>query len=431
MSSSVEPQSQTVEDIDNNIVKIIDNNGNFNGTGFFIKVDEQNYCITCHHCIYKLDEIFIQRYSVKSIAQWMEEYSDPAKDIAVFKVDNSAFKPLLYAKEAMPNFPVSIRGFSGKKLKSLPEGTSRSSDLSDSWKPFEVEPKEFVGRNKWNTKPKVYVNVYECEGKFEFGFSGGPVCYKGPNKVIGAFTAKDDDYGYVIPIQTILEKFQGKGSKELKLLKEGSVAEFNHITKSYQTIGNKEHGYTQYDRKFTPRLIFQGAQIFNVDLSCIDLDEADLCFSLIRKINFSYARFRWANLAAVNAEEAIFYKADLRNTYLSRIILSKADLSYADLSEAILLEPTLKGTNLRNAVLCNSVLVGCTQYNNLECLNADFNNAIIDRQMLVEYLRKKKAKNVPDAVNTNEELQLKLQEKEYVKDSRIYSKIMERSFFNE
>ena len=37
-----------------------------------------------------------------------------------------------------------------------------------------------------------------------------PVCYTGDNNVIGIFTAKDDNYGWVIPIQTILEKFGGK-----------------------------------------------------------------------------------------------------------------------------------------------------------------------------------------------------------------------------
>lgn len=35
-----------------------------------------------------------------------------------------------------------------------------------------------------------------------------PVCYTGNNSVIGIFTAKDDNYGWVIPIQTILEKFE-------------------------------------------------------------------------------------------------------------------------------------------------------------------------------------------------------------------------------
>lgn len=208
---TIEPQSQTVDDINNNIVKIINDEGNFKGTGFFIEVDKEKYCITCHHCIYDLDNIFIQRFNTKFLSEWREDYSDPHLDIAVLKVKNVPFKPLLYAREAMANFEVSIRGFSGTKLKSLPEGTSgRYSRLSDSAQPFEVDPKNISGKNKWNVKPAVYVNVYECEGQFEFGFSGGPVCFKGPNKVVGIFTAKDDEYGYVIPIQTLLSKFEIK-----------------------------------------------------------------------------------------------------------------------------------------------------------------------------------------------------------------------------
>jgi hypothetical protein len=42
------------------------------------------------------------------------------------------------------------------------------------------------------------------------GYSGSPVCFTGNNNVIGFFTAKDSNYGYVIPIQTILERIEGK-----------------------------------------------------------------------------------------------------------------------------------------------------------------------------------------------------------------------------
>jgi hypothetical protein len=38
------------------------------------------------------------------------------------------------------------------------------------------------------------------------------------NSIIGVFTAKDNNYGYVIPIQTILEKFED----EKKLAKPSS-----------------------------------------------------------------------------------------------------------------------------------------------------------------------------------------------------------------
>jgi hypothetical protein len=37
---------------------------------------------------------------------------------------------------------------------------------------------------------------------------GGPVCYTGNNNIVGIFTAKDSTYGYVIPIESLLEKFE-------------------------------------------------------------------------------------------------------------------------------------------------------------------------------------------------------------------------------
>ena len=45
--------------------------------------------------------------------------------------------------------------------------------------------------------------------------------------------------------------------------------------------------------------------------------------------------------------------------------------------------------------------------------NANFSRAIIDNKELVDYLKEKHAKNVPDTITNNEELILKLQEKGY------------------
>jgi hypothetical protein len=49
---------QTAEDIRDNIVKIADENGNCVGTGFFI---HKEYCVTCHHNICRLNEIYVER----------------------------------------------------------------------------------------------------------------------------------------------------------------------------------------------------------------------------------------------------------------------------------------------------------------------------------------------------------------------------------
>jgi hypothetical protein len=54
--------SQTVEDIRDNVVKIIDDDSNtFHGTGFLIEVKGSKYCITCHHCICNVNKIRVER----------------------------------------------------------------------------------------------------------------------------------------------------------------------------------------------------------------------------------------------------------------------------------------------------------------------------------------------------------------------------------
>ena len=63
-------------------------------------------------------------------------------------------------------------------------------------------------KQSWNKKPQVRVNVFRFTGNFDVGFSGAPVCYEGNNNVVGVFTAKDNNFGYVIPIETILQKFE-------------------------------------------------------------------------------------------------------------------------------------------------------------------------------------------------------------------------------
>jgi tetratricopeptide (TPR) repeat protein len=197
--------TQTASDVRDNIVKIIDHNENFGGTGFFIRKD---YCITCHHSICKMDEIFVQRGTEKYLAQWVEELSNMEKDVAVLKVKESNLKPLECAKEAMPELPVSIWGFSAADLENFPQGAMVKSQLYDV--PFVIKWKEdqISQTKKWNKKPTVEVYVYRCSGKLDKGFSGGPVCYSVNSKVVGMFTAKDDNYGYVVPIEIVTENFQ-------------------------------------------------------------------------------------------------------------------------------------------------------------------------------------------------------------------------------
>ena len=110
--------TQTGSYIRDNIVKVTDSKGNFRGTAFFIK---EEYCVTCHHCICEIgDSIIIERSNEKCATEWIEEYSDMCKDIAILRVKNSNFKPLECAKEAFPQLPISIWGFYPEILEIFP-----------------------------------------------------------------------------------------------------------------------------------------------------------------------------------------------------------------------------------------------------------------------------------------------------------------------
>ncbi len=71
-----EQYSQTSQFVLNTIVKIVDEKGNFAGSGFFISMKGRKYCITCHHCIYKLDKMMIEKSSKNYLLRWNEKYSD-------------------------------------------------------------------------------------------------------------------------------------------------------------------------------------------------------------------------------------------------------------------------------------------------------------------------------------------------------------------
>jgi tetratricopeptide (TPR) repeat protein len=227
--------TQSSNDIRDNIAKVVDSKDNFAGTAFFI---QKEYCISCHHCICILDDLYIGRGDRKYHAEWIEEYSNKNKDVAIVRVKDSNFKPLECAKEALPKLPVSIWGFSAKDLDNFPDGMEVESTLYDTDLHFRWKEEVPKGTKKWNQKPQVDVNVFRLQGKLDAGFSGAPVCYPVNSKIIGMFTAKDENYGYVIPIELILEKFE--------LENEVSVSSSTNIV-SILDKGNDYFSHGKYD----------------------------------------------------------------------------------------------------------------------------------------------------------------------------------------
>ena len=163
-----------------------------------------------------MENIYIENGYNKFPAEWVEEFSSVDKDISILRIKNTNFKPLECAKEAMPELSIFIWGFSAKELDNFPNGSEVKSRLYDT--PFSIRWREeqIQGSKKWNKKPQIDVNVYRLEAKLDKGFSGAPVCYSVNTKVVGMLTAKDENHGYVVPIEIILDrfhpsdKFQGK-----------------------------------------------------------------------------------------------------------------------------------------------------------------------------------------------------------------------------
>ncbi|HEU4824266.1 MAG TPA: tetratricopeptide repeat protein [Nitrososphaeraceae archaeon] len=243
---------QTAEYIRDNIVKIVDENDNCVGTGFFI---HKEYCVTCHHNIYGLDEIYVEREKYnnqtgqlrrrRNHAEWVEQFSDMQRDIAFLKVNRTNFKPLQYGRETYGKMPVVVRGFPEENTDQYPDGKDQSGTLSDivATLPWKEEEAQQNGK-KWNIKPKVNVQVYafsaSSAGTFELGFSGAPVYYEHDGTVLGMFEAIDSSKGYIIPIEEVIEKFD--------LEKEGKISSPSPALKTQKIMdmGNAYYNKREY-----------------------------------------------------------------------------------------------------------------------------------------------------------------------------------------
>jgi hypothetical protein len=242
--------SQTLNDVKNSTVRVL-GDGKFSGTGFFIT---EEYCVTCHHVICDHDEIKIEHEQREYNTKWIEEYSVLENDIAILKVNKANALPLKCAKEATPHVRVSVWGFSHYTKDNLPLGREIQGELSSTTTIYEATEKHLDGKNPWNKKPKVNVNVFQlpCSGA-GLGFSGAPVWEPNRGKIVGMFVSllnqdphRDSSIeGYVIPIDVVI-KFQdnkvvsSSGQIDtVKLLDEGNRAYYS---------GNYSKAKLRYDK---------------------------------------------------------------------------------------------------------------------------------------------------------------------------------------
>ena len=287
--------SQTSGFVRNNIVKIVNKDGEFYGTGFCLDFNQKKYFVTCHHCICNLDQIFIENDNRKYLCKWEKEYSDWNMDLAVLTLENNdeCVKPLQNNLQMLPKLDVFVWGFSSTDLEQFPQGSPvENGKLSEESFLFHWNEQKINGINEWNKKPAVNVNVFNFNGSYDLGFSGAPVCYDGNKKVIGIFTAKDNNYGYVIPIETLLKKF----NKNSKII----TAQSTVNTKEYLEKGNLfyekrklKDAIDQYNKIITADVNYLNA-LSNKGKCLIELgknSEAIELFKLVLDINpnFVYA----------------------------------------------------------------------------------------------------------------------------------------------
>jgi hypothetical protein len=112
--------SQSSDDIYDNLVKIIGKDGSkavVVGTGFFVS---KEYCITCHHVTCYLEQLRIEHRDKIYDAQWVEERSDPGRDITVLYVKEYGAKPMILAGDSFAGMKVKGCVFSYELLEILP-----------------------------------------------------------------------------------------------------------------------------------------------------------------------------------------------------------------------------------------------------------------------------------------------------------------------
>jgi uncharacterized protein YjbI with pentapeptide repeats len=170
--------------------------------------------------------------------------------------------------------------------------------------------------------------------------------------------------------------------------------------------------------KLTYHTLTSQATLFRATLPLENLSNAILVQTKMENALLAKADLTGADLSDADLSNATLNKANLMGSKLIHADLEGVEMIDANLQKAILSNSNLSGVNLircniENAKLPSSILIGCSQYYDLVCTNADFREAVIDNESLVEYLRDKKARNVPDAIKERSKLQKILESRGY------------------
>lgn len=113
---------------------------------------------------------------------------------------------MICSNASLPGLKVEVYGYSIDNIDALPLGSSLSCEVKLSKVMLSFKEESVYGNNAWNIKPKMDVEVYPVVSveKFFNGLSGSPVYYIN-SKVLGMFDSINENTGYFIPIEEILE----------------------------------------------------------------------------------------------------------------------------------------------------------------------------------------------------------------------------------
>lgn len=212
--------TNTDQYIDRNIVRILNKDGTSSGTGFFVRsqIDNKKYCVTSHHVIADLDEIYVGKRKAEMFrAGWYKEFSDIDKDLAILEASDAPYEPLECGFSVYPRLSVMVMGFPLAGWQGHLSYDKRDGTLGSMPEAWELQGKSVNGDKEYNTRPYVAISGYSIEASAESiqnqgfvkGFSGGPVCYKYNLAVLGMFLADEGTTkGYMLPIDEILERFK-------------------------------------------------------------------------------------------------------------------------------------------------------------------------------------------------------------------------------
>ena len=228
--------------------------------------------------------------------------------------------------------------------------------------------------------------------------------------------------------------------KEIIAIAENSDNEimFNKLTKEMHSDNIKilleKLADRAYNWVFDERVYFKGYKAKKIH-DVVEL-EADLSLLWIERwISLIIGKRLTDRFGKLKREEKKMLAKLIRFSQVESFLkdLANMDLSGANLSSAYLIDVNLIWADLSGANLSGAVIISYykSNYKDTKVKEADFENAIINNEKLVEYLRKNGAINVPDAITDKNEIVRILKERSYPQHIINYVKyILDRSSFN-